>query len=69
MLLSALVSFVALEIIGIFVRKNIAISKKVDAERYDYTLRMLKETQKPDFVDDEEYNLSSRDNNKNVYPT
>lgn len=51
--------FGLLEVIEIFVKKNSDLCKKVDADRYDYTLKLINEMQKKDFKEDEIYNLQT----------
>lgn len=59
MIIFAILSFVALEIAGIFTKRNIKKSNDASSERYDYTLKMLKKMQKPDFKEDETYNYDN----------
>ena len=59
MIVVSLISIGFVELIAIAVRKTIKESKRVEAERYDYTLYMIKEMKKPDFKEDEDINLKA----------
>ena len=52
-----LVSFLFIHLADIFCRRQMHASRIADAERYEYTLKLLKQMQKPDFKEDETYNL------------
>ena len=59
MLVATLLSFAFLDIIMVQSKKAIEVSKRVDSERYEYTLKMYKEIQKPDFQENDEINLKT----------
>lgn len=55
----AIVSFGFIAIANKFATKHMINSRKVEAERSDYMLKMLKEIEKPDFKENETYNLDT----------
>jgi len=57
MIATTLFSFLVIGFISAQVRRTIEISKRVDAERYDYTLSLIKAMSKPDFKEDENFNM------------
>lgn len=57
MFIATLLSFAFLDLAAIKAKKYIEISKRVDAERYDYTLKMHKAMQNPNFREDDTFNL------------
>lgn len=59
MLVATLLSFAFLDMIMVKSKQAIEVSKRVDSERYEYTLKMYKEIQKPDFEENEEFNLKT----------
>jgi ABC-type bacteriocin/lantibiotic exporter with double-glycine peptidase domain len=59
MIVTVIISLAVLELLKIFARKTIEVSKRVDSERYDYTLKMYKLLHKENFEEDDIYNLNS----------
>lgn len=59
MLLATVVSFIFISIADKFCRKCMQKSRKYDAERYDYSLKLIKAMQKKNFIEDEKYNLET----------
>ena len=57
MIAAILVSLIFIQIADIATRKHMKKSREFDAERYDYTLKLLKEMKKTDFEENETYNL------------
>jgi len=58
MIITVIISLTALELLKVFARKTIEISKRVDSERYDYTLKMYKILHKQNFQEDDIYNIN-----------
>ncbi len=52
-----IVSFAFIAIADIFCRRQMQASRKADAERFDYTLKLLQEMEKPNFEENETYNM------------
>ncbi len=59
MIAATLVSFLFIEIADKFCRKHMHNSRQYDAERYDYTLKLIKAMQDPNFKEDETYNMET----------
>lgn len=59
MLVSALVAFGFIYLADIACRKCMHKSRQADAERYDYTLKLIKAMKNPDFAENETYNLDT----------
>lgn len=57
MLASAIVSFMFIFLADIACRNCMRKSRQADAERYDYTLKLLKALKNPDFKCDDVYNI------------
>lgn len=57
MLAAAIVSFGFVEIADIFATRYMRTTRKVEAERYEYMLKMLTKLEDPNFKEDEEINL------------
>ena len=56
MLVSAIISFGFIAIANRYATRYMKETRKVEAERYEYMLKMLDELEKPDFVENEEIN-------------
>ena len=52
-------SLFVVNLVATQVRKAIQISKRVDAERYDYTLGLIKAMKSQDFKEDDKYNVKT----------
>lgn len=59
MMLSAIISFLFIAVADKFCRRCMQKSRFYDAERYDYTLKLVKAMEKPDFKENEELNLET----------
>lgn len=59
MIATTLFSILIINLISTQVSRTIEISKRVEAERYDYTLGLIKAMKKSDFKEDEKYNIKT----------
>jgi len=59
MMLSAIISFLFIAVADKFCRRCMQKSRFYDAERYDYTLKLVKAMEKSDFKETEELNLET----------
>ena len=59
MIASAIIGFAFIHVADIFCRRSMHKSRELDAEKYDYTLKLLKAMKKPGFKENETYNLDT----------